>query len=155
MRWMTRFLVPLLMVLPVLGHSAEWSEAQRSLWQFVEQSWVDDVGKTGKWPASYVHEDVLTWGAEWPVPRGRESMAKWTGFRDTRSEVLEYELFPHALIVEGNTGVAFYSVVEVRKLGDGEVERTVNGLVETAVREGRSWKYIGLSGFEMGGDDDD
>jgi hypothetical protein len=35
------------------------------------------------------------------------------------------------------------------------VERTISGLMETAVREGGSWKYLALSGFEMGGDADD
>ena len=141
--------------LPVFGNAAEWTDAQQGLWRFVEQSWVDDAGETGKWPGEYVHEKVRTWGAEWPVPRGRASMGKWNTFRDERTQLLQYELFPHDVIVEGNTGVVFYSVVEVREGADGKSERSVQGLVETAIREGRAWKYIGLTGFEMGGEDDD
>ena len=81
-------------------------------------------------------------------------MSKWTSFRDSRSEMLQYELFPHSLVVEGNTGVAFYSVVEVRRNAEGEVERNVTGIVETAVRVRNSWKYLGLASFDKDTDSD-
>ena len=134
--------------------AAEWSADQLSLWQFVEQSWVDDADATGKWPEEYVHDGVQTWDSAWPTPRGKSSMSKWTSFRDSRSEMLQYELFPHSLVVEGNTGVAFYSVVEVRRNAEGEVERNVTGIVETAVRVRNSWKYLGLASFDKDTDSD-
>lgn len=132
----------------------EWNAEQESLWQFVEQSWVDDAGETGKWPGEYVHDSVQSWDAGWPTPRGKASMAKWTSFRDGASELLAYELFPHSLVIEGGTGVAFYSVVDVRRNSEGEVQRSVTGLVETAVRVGSGWKYLGLASFDMGSDND-
>lgn len=134
--------------------AAEWSDEQLGLWQFVEQSWVDDVNETGKWPEEYVHDSVQTWDAGWPTPRGISSMSKWTSFRDSRSEVLQYELFPHSLVVEGDTGVAFYSVVDVRRNAEGEVERSVSGIIETAIRVGKAWKYLGLASFEVESDSD-
>jgi len=132
----------------------EWSSDQLSLWQFVEQSWVDDSKETGKWPGEYVHDNVQNWDSAWPAPRGKSSMAKWTSFRDSTSETLQYELFPHSLVVEGDTGVAFYSVVEVRRDSEGKVERSVTGLVETAVRARNGWKYIGLTSFDIGSNND-
>jgi hypothetical protein len=132
----------------------EWSSDQINLWQFVEQSWVDDSKETGKWPDEYVHNSVQSWDSAWPAPRGKSSMAKWTSFRDSTSELLQYELFPHSLVIEGDTGVAFYSVVDVRRNSEGDVERSVTGIVETAVRDRDSWKYIGLTSFDIGSNSD-
>jgi hypothetical protein len=133
---------------------AEWSGEQADLWSFVERSWVDDAGKTGEWPRAYVHDEVREWGVEWPVPRGNDSLEKWVRFRDTRSEVLQYELFPHEIVIVGNTGVVYYSVVQVIRTGDGEAEREVSGLIETLVRSGAEWKYLSLTGFDAAPDDD-
>jgi hypothetical protein len=127
----------------------DWNDDQSALWEVVTQSWVDDVGETGKWPDSYVHDDVVSWGAEWPIPRDKASISKWTRFRDANTEMLEYELFPLAVIVEGDTGVAHYSVVSVRKSSEGKNTRTVDGIIETLHRTGRSWKYISLGGFSI------
>jgi hypothetical protein len=127
----------------------DWDGDQSALWETVSQSWVDDVGETGKWPDAYVHDDVVSWGAEWPVPRGKASMSKWTRFRDANSDVLEYELFPLAIIVKGDTGVAHYTVVSIRKNSEGKNTRTVGGVIETLHRTGGSWKYISLGGFSI------
>ncbi len=88
------------------------------------------------------------------MPRGSKSVAKWTQFRDANSEVLEYELFPLAIVVEGDTGVVHYSVVSVRKNMEGKKKRSVEGLVETLHRSGGSWKFISLTAFSMDSDGD-
>ena len=131
------------------AHAQDWDEDQAELWRFVEESWEDDTGETGKWPDAYVHDNVVSWGPEWPTQRGKESIAKWTRFRDASSEVLEYELFPLAVFVEGDTGVAHYSVVTVRKNSEGKNERSVQGVIETLHRSGGSWKYVSLGGFTI------
>lgn len=133
---------------------AEWTKEQAGLWSFVERSWVDDIGRTGEWPRAYVHDEVRDWGAGWPVPRGKDSLEKWMRFRDSRTETLQYELFPHDIVVVGNTGVVFYSVVMVTRSGEDEVEREITGLIETAVRTGGEWKYLSLTGFDTGPEDD-
>ena len=135
------------------AHAQDWDKDQAELWRFCEQSWVDDVGETGKWPDAYVHDKVLNWDAEWPAPRGKESIAKWSRFRDANSDVLEYELFPLAIIVEGDTGVAYYSAVTVRKNSEGKSERSVVGLIETLHRGAAGWKYVSLAGFTINSDD--
>ena len=152
---MNRILITLLLGISLSPFAAadEWNADQQNLWEFVAASWDDDTRKTGKWPGDYVDDGALTWDAEWPVPRDMDSMARWTKFRDKRTEVLAYELFPHDVIVNGDTGVVFYSVVEVRQLSDDSVERSVSGIVETAVRSGKTWKYVALTSFEMQADD--
>ena len=81
-------------------------------------------------------------------------MAKWTTFRDANSELLEYELFPLSIVIKGNTGVAHYSVVMVRKDSEGKQKRSMEGIVETLHLSNGSWKYLSLTGFSLDSDDD-
>ena len=117
------------------------------MWSVVEQSWVDDAGETGKWPGEYVHEKVIGWGSDFPVPRGKDSLEKWTRFDDATSQILEYELFPHAVVVEGDTGVVHYSVVTVTEGKEGKTVRQVDGVMETLHRSDGTWKFISTGFF--------
>lgn len=151
---MIRFmLVSLAFVFSTSAFAEHWGEEEKALWKVVKQSWVDDAEESGRWPDQYVHDRVLDWGSDWPKPRGKSSMGKWTNFRDKHSQMMEYELFPMAVVVEGDTGVAHYSVVSVRKNDEGEMERSMYGVVETLHRTDGKWLYLSLTGFEMGDDD--
>ncbi len=81
-------------------------------------------------------------------------MAKWSRFSDETSKALEYELFPAAIVVVGDTAVAHYSTVVVRENYEKKRKREVEGLIETLVRDGRSWKFLSLTSFEQGGSGD-
>ncbi|MEQ8859965.1 MAG: hypothetical protein RIC56_15080 [Pseudomonadales bacterium] len=152
---MSALLLVLPLMFPLQAAAAEMTDEQSALWSFVAQSWVDDSAESGEWPDAYVRDDVVSWGAEWPVPRGKASMGKWTKFRDANSDTLAYELFPHEVLVVGDTGVVFYSVVRVGRDADGEPERSVEGVVETAVRTDGVWKYLALTGFGTDVESDD
>ena len=145
--------VVLALVFSTWAHAENWDNDQSEIWKVIAQSWVDDVGETGKWPGSYVHDNVVAWDSDWPVPRGKDSLMKWNRFSHANSEVLEYELFPLAIVVEGDTGVAHYSVVLVRKNSEGKNKRSVGGVIETLLRVKGSWKFLSLGGFTIGEDD--
>ena len=133
---------------------ADMNEAQQSVWEVVEQSWVDEVAKNGKWPAKYVHDEVVTWGKNWPSPRRKASMMKWERFSDeTDGGILIYELFPAVIVVVGDTAVVSYNVVTIAEDAKKERERESRGLVETLVRDGKTWKFLGLAGFLRDSDD--
>jgi ketosteroid isomerase-like protein len=137
----------------VWGQAQNWDEEQTGLWRVVEQSWVDEAGETGQWPSAYVHDKVLAWDPDFPVPRGKASLEKWTRFEDSTSQILEYELFPLAIVVEGDTGVVHYSAVTVTKDTEGKSERDVLGIMETLHRSDGSWKFISTGAFDMNSGD--
>ena len=133
---------------------ADMNEAQQSVWEVIEQSWADEVAKNGKWPADYVHDEVVNWGEEWPTPRRKASMMKWSRFADeSERNTLIYELFPAAIVVVGDTAVVNYNVVTISEDAKKERERESTGLVETLVRDGNTWKFLGLTGFTRDSDD--
>ena len=146
---MKALLMLAVLLMSVSGQAQEWSPDQEELWAVVSQSWVDDTGETGMWPDAFVHDNVVAWGADWPVPRGKKSMSKWTRYRDANSDMLEYELFPLAIVVEGSTGVAHYSVVAFRKNSEGKSVRSVEGVIETLHKDNGVWKYLSLGGFSI------
>ena len=133
---------------------ADLNEAQQSVWEVVEQSWVDDVAKNGKWPANYVHDEVVFWSESWPSPLRKASMMKWSRFADeSDTRTLIYELFPVAIVVVGDTAVVNYNVVTLEEDAKKERTRESSGLVETLVRDGKTWKFLGLTGFTRDSDD--
>ena len=133
---------------------ADLNEAQQSVWEVVEQSWVDDVAKNGKWPANYVHDEVVNWSESWPSPRTKASMMNWNRFyNESDARTLIYELFPGAIVVVGDTAVVTYNVVTIEEDAKKERKRESYGEVETLVRVGKTWKYLGLTGFLRESDD--
>jgi hypothetical protein len=135
------------------AQAGDWSKDQTAVWGVVSQSWEDEVARNGKWPADYIHKDVVSWGAEWPKPRGAESMVKWSRFSEGRGKTLIYELFPGKVVVAGDTAVVTYHSVQVTENHEQKSERTVTGLIETLVRDGDSWKFLGLTSFQDSSDD--
>ncbi len=133
---------------------ADLNEAQQSVWDVLEESWADEVAQNGKWPADWVHDEAVSWGENWPTPRKKASMMKWNRFDDeSDTRILIYELFPVAIVVVGDTAVVSYNVVTIEEDAKKERTRESRGLVETLVRDGKTWKYLGLTGFTRDSDD--
>jgi hypothetical protein len=147
--------------LPALAQAPTWSTEQQAVWSVISRSWSDEIARNGRWPGQYVHQNVVSWGPEWPMPRYRESIERWTRFTDTQSRVLQHELSPAAITVTGNTAVVHYTAVAMRQR---EVTRGQNpdapkreayGVVETLVRDGANWRFLSSTSFPLGGGEDD
>ena len=147
------FAIFALSLIPTATVAQAWDEEQQAVWKYVAQSWVDDAARNGKWPSEYIHEDILSWSANWPAPRRAASIKKWSRFNDESNKTLIYELFPAAIAVVGDTAVVHYSVVTVTENHEGKRERENQGIMETLVRDGKDWKFLGLGSFEMDSDD--
>jgi hypothetical protein len=122
---------------------------QTAAWSVVTQSWEDEVTGNGKWPAKYIHEDLVAWGASWPQPRDSSSVTKWSRFDQEAGKTLIYELFPVAIVVVGDTAVINYNSVTVAENYEMKRKRSTTGLIETLVKEGETWKFLSLTSFEI------
>jgi len=132
------------------SQAADWDRQQTSVWKVVAQSWVDDTAGNGKWPGKYVDEHAASWNASWPVPRGKASIEKWSRFGAENSKMLQYELFPQAIVVKNDTAVVHYSVVTVSENHEQKRKRDQTGNIETLVRDGKTWKFVSLTSFDQG-----
>ena len=41
-----------------------WNAEQTAVWKVVSQSWADEAAQNGKWPGSYVDDNVISWSQE-------------------------------------------------------------------------------------------
>lgn len=126
-----------------------WSKEQMDVWSVVAKSWEDEAAQNGRWPGDYVHDRVVAWDNDFPAPRGKESVLKWTRFTEKTSKLLQYEVTPLAISVVGDTAVVHYGVVTVNQRVQDKPEREMGAAVETLVRTGGQWKYLSLSGFDF------
>lgn len=149
----TIFAAVLMTAAPLALADDHMTAAQAEVWGVVAASWEDETKETGAWPGDYLHPDALGWSAEWPVPRGAESIVKWSRFGAESGETLTYELFPMKVTVAGDTAVVSYASVQVTQNHEGKRERNSTGMVETLVRNEGGWKFLGLTSFEMDNDD--
>ena len=144
-----------------LAQAPTWSAEQQAVWTVISRSWSDEIARNGRWPGHYVHPNVVSWGPEWPMPRYRESIERWSRWSDTQSRVLQHEITPAAITIAGNTAVIHYTAVAMRQreVARGEnppaPKREAYGIVETLVRDGPSWRFLSSSSFPLGGGGDD
>lgn len=136
----------------VAAQAPIWSPEQTAVWSVVTQSWADEAAKNGRWPGDYVHDRVIAWDANWPMPRDKASIEKWSRFQDGQSQTLEYDLAPVAITMAGDTAVVHYTGVSVSQRAQDEPEREMFGAVETLVRSQGTWKFLSVSGFDLGDD---
>lgn len=146
---------------PAAAQAPTWSAEQQAVWTVISRSWSDEIARNGRWPGQYVHQNVVSWGPEWPMPRYRESIERWTRWNDTQGRVVQHELSPAAITLAGNTAVVHYTAVSMRQreVPRGEApakpERETYGIVETLVRDGANWRFLSSSSFPLGGGGDD
>lgn len=129
---------------PVFG---QWSEEQQQVWAFVEQSWVDDSGKTGEWPRGYAVEAYTSWGEEEAMPQNLAEADAGVRFRDESGSTAFYQVKPTTISIDGDTAVVNYYATVVAEDSDGEREREVTAITETLISRDGEWRYFASSGW--------
>lgn len=127
-----------------------WTPEQTAVWNVVAQSWVDDVAQNGKWPADYADPQMLSWSADFPSPRGKDSAVRWAKFGNSQNKTLQYEVTPLAIALSGNTAVVSYTAYIVSQRGTDKPENAKEAITETLVRDGKGWKFLSTTGFSLG-----
>lgn len=132
-----------------LAQAPTWSSEQTGVWEVVTQSWKDEVARNGKWPNAYATDQMVAWDADWPMPRYKDSIAKWSRFNDSQRQTLQYEIAPVAIAVNGGTAVVNYTAVTISQRAEDKPEREAVGIVETLVRSGGGWKFLASTSFNL------
>ena len=126
-----------------------WSTEQMGAWSVIEKSWADEAAQNGKWPAAYADDNMVAWEADWPMPRNKASLTKWSRFNDSQRKTMQYEIAPIAIAVSGSTAVVNYHAVQFTQRDKDKPERDVLGITETLVKSGNTWKFLSTSGFNL------
>lgn len=94
----------------------------------MQQSWQEDAAENGKWPAEYAHEKFVTWGDDRIAPRNRETAIRWERSSNDVADTFWY-------IIEGETAVVMYALLEGLESKDGERELVSSSVAEVLSRE--------------------
>lgn len=149
----SKALVTLAIGLGFAGTSAAqaptWTTEQTAVWNVVAQSWADEAAQNGKWPGSYIDDNVISWSQENPMPIYKDSLVKWSRFNESQYKTIHYDISPAAIAIRGNTAVVNYVAINVGQRGTDKPDRDVNAIVETLVRDGSGWKYLSTSSWSL------
>ena len=142
----------LVLLVPITAQGQEWSAEQLEVWQRVEASWVaESEGGTSCYD-EFVHPEFKGWSMIRPYPLDRETSRKWSRYGLETSNTLIFSLHPMAIVIQGNTAVAFYFVSTGDEDEKGERETTHSREVDTFVRENGEWMILSwMTGDEPSG----
>lgn len=131
------------------AQAPSWNAEQTAVWKIVSQSWADEAAQNGKWPGSYVDDNVISWSQENPMPSYKDSLIKWSRFNESQYKTIHYDISPAAIAIRGDTAVVNYVAINVSQRGTDKPDRDVNAIIETLVRDGNSWKFLSTSSFNL------
>lgn len=132
-----------------VAQAPTWSAEQTAVWKVVSQSWADEAAQNGKWPGSYVDDNVISWSQENPMPSYKDSLIKWSRFNESQYKTIHYDISPAAIAIKGDTAVVNYVAINVSQRGTDKPDRDVNAIIETLVRDGNGWKFLSSSSFSL------
>ncbi len=123
-----------------------WSAEQLEVWGVIEAQWQAAMEKDATWPNRFLHDQFRGWTNENPAPRDKASTERWTAYDDQNLTTLMQELFPLAIIVQGNTAVAHYLYSTAMENREADRETTHGRYTDILVRDGAGWRFIAWHG---------
>lgn len=143
----------LLMLVAVAGaHAQSVADDQTDVWAVVEAQWNAEEKGNKKWIEQQLTEDFVGWNTSSPAPRNKASVQMWDRFTDSLGSMVAHELYPLAIVVNGDVAVAHYLFSSAREDKDGKVEFSNGRYTDVLVRTPDGWKFLAWHG---GGDDSD
>lgn len=134
------------------AHAQSVADDQTDVWAVVEAQWNAEEKGDDKWIEQLLTDDFVGWNTESPAPRNRASVQMWDRFTDSLGSMVAHELYPLAIVVNGDLAVAHYLYSSAREDKKGEVEFGSGRYTDVLVRTADGWKFIAWHG---GGDSDD
>ena len=141
------------LVFTAMSFGQTWSDEQIEVWKVIEAQWKASMEKDATWPDKYLHEKLLAWSDENPMPRDKSSMGKWVRYGMENSTALLQELYPVGIVVHGNTAVAHYFYSQASENRKGERETVHGHYTDILVKENGTWQFLAWSGGDNPTDD--
>ena len=129
---------------------AQDTDDQADVWATIEAQWNAEEKGDKKWMDRMLSENFSGWSRNSPAPRNKASTEMWDRYTDSQGKMAAHELYPLAIIVDGDLAVAHYLYSSAYEPKDGEVEFNNGRYTDVLVRSDDGWKFIAWHG----GDDE-
>ena len=123
---------------------------QANVWATVEDQWNAEKDGDKKWVDRLLVEDFSGWGKNSPAPRSKASTKMWDRFNDEQGSLVAHELYPLAIVVNGDVAIAHYLYSSAFQDNKDKVEMNNGRYTDILIRTDEGWKFIAWHG----GDDD-
>lgn len=123
---------------------------QADVWATIEGQWEAEERGDKDWMEELLLENFSGWRKNSPAPRSKASAIMWDRFTDEQGEMVAHELYPLAIVVEGDVAIAHYLYSSAYESKDDETEMNNGRYTDILVRTDDGWKFIAWHG----GDDD-
>lgn len=123
---------------------------QADVWAVVEEQWNADEKGDKKWIDRMLTDDFSGWGNNSPAPRSKASTKMWDRFNEQLGHSVAHELYPLAIVVNGDIAVAHYLYSSAFEDKDGATEVNNGRYTDILIRTDDGWKFISWHG----GDDE-
>jgi hypothetical protein len=123
-----------------------WNPEQQEIWKFEEQQWKLEAAKDASWMDTMVHPNLRYWSTDYPMPRGKESLKKWSriGYEDDTTR--EYEIFPISATVTGNIAVVQYRYAIANENYKKERNTVTGHYTDVLIKENGRWLFLAWDG---------
>ena len=138
----------LMLSAPAIAQDAPDDHAD--VWSTVEGQWEAEEDGGNDWIDELLTDDFSGWSNNSPAPRSKSSTRMWEKFDDGQRRMVAHELYPLAIVVNGDVAVAHYLYSQALENNNEEVETTSGRYSDILIRTEDGWKFIAWHG----GDDD-
>ena len=138
-------------------NAQEWTDAQKEVWQTVEQGWLDWQSGDLEAAKAGMHDKMQGWNNENPLPFSKAKILELYVMMKENMKVEYYNINPARITVTENAAVVHYyfAFYAVYKMGEKQWEEQISGKnAEFYVKENGSWLLLGDMTFIEEKDDD-
>lgn len=142
---LSALLYAVLLFIAVPAH-AQSSDDEVAVWATVEQQWRAAKRGDNDWVDELLSADFVGWPTDSPAPRNKASTRLWNDFNSRQTELLEFELYPQAIVIHGDMAVVHYLYTAANKAKGGDVEFSSGRYSDILVRSEDGWRFVAWHG---------
>lgn len=124
----------------------EAGDDQAEVWTIVEAQWDAEEKGDRRWIERMLAEEFSGWPSSSPAPRSKSSTQMWDRFNDEQGQMVAHELYPLAIIVNGDVAIAHYLYTSAYEPKDGEVELSNGRYTDVLIRSEDGWLFLSWHG---------
>ena len=121
---------------------SNWNKDQNDVWQCLEDHWDHLINKRVGEFIKYIHDDMVGYGHESPLPVDKPWLEKWVGFWTKTTDIAICELRPIQIKIHGDIAILQYFIFTVEVNQEGG-KRVIRRYTMTWKKTPERWVVIG------------
>lgn len=149
MQIMTRLSLVLIGSMLITGVAAQDpSDDEADVLLRISEAWAAEQKGDAKWVDEMIADNFVGWGKSWPAPRTKDSVRRWERFGQQLGRLVQYEIYPLSVTVDGDLAIAHYLYTSAFKNmdKDGKIEVSNGRYTDILTRTEDGWMFIAWHG---------